>query len=90
MREAALHRPVDWYGFPPYVPLGMRRSIPPKPPPEAVRDDVGASESLVAPEASEASVASVAVPDRSEPVSPVRRRRKRRRLSVTLRVRLRW
>jgi hypothetical protein len=62
MREAALHRPVDWYGFPPYVPLGMRRSIPPKPPPEAVRDDVGASESLVAPEASEASVASVAVP----------------------------
>jgi hypothetical protein len=44
MREAALHRPVDWSGFPPYVPLGVRRP-PAKPPATPVKADVAASDS---------------------------------------------
>jgi hypothetical protein len=47
MAEASRHRPVDWSGFQ-YVPLGMRRPTPPKPPSEAARADVEASGSQVA------------------------------------------
>jgi hypothetical protein len=57
MAEAALQRPVDWSGFPPYVPLGMRRPIPPKPPSEAVNAVV---EPVQAPELTEVTEVSTA------------------------------
>jgi hypothetical protein len=58
MAEAALHRPVDWSGFPPYVPLGMRRP-PPKPPATPVRDEADGPGHQLATVASEAPLATV-------------------------------